>query len=225
MVETTYKIEGMTCGSCAMKIEKAIQELVGVQNAHVTFKTRTLALTSQNKIGRQKLDDVLTSLGHYTLKEATDKTEPAIYSILVWGILGGVFITAIFYLAQAFGMQSWIMPVEFMTDKWYLVTPLILGFGTQAGLFRAIHMLTQHGGGGMIAGSGSLSGGAMLACCMHNLVPLFPILGISGLATFFAAYQTQVFLVSIGVSFVGVGYMIKKYYSIKRVCKTHHNKQ
>ena len=119
-------------------------------------------------------------------------------------------------------MQSWTLPIEFMTDNWYLVLPLIAGFATQAGLFRAIHLLTKHGGAGVVAGSGSVSGGAMLACCLHNLVPLFPILGVSGLAAFFAAYQTQVFLLSIAVTFTGVGYMLWKYSSVKRACKTHH---
>jgi len=45
---------------------------------------------------------------------------------------------------------------------------------------------------------------------------------VSGLAAFFAAYQTQVFLLSIAVTFTGVGYMLWKYSSVKRACKTHH---
>jgi copper chaperone CopZ len=220
MVESAYKIDGMTCGSCAMKIEKAVQGIDGVQTAHVSFKTRMLTIDSENEIDRQRFVDTLNGLGRYTLKNAADEQEPAMYSILVWGIFGVIFISGIFYLVQALGMQSWTKPIEFMTDNWYLVAPLILGFGTQAGLFRAIHLLARHGGGGMMAGSGSVSGGAMLACCMHNLVLLFPILGASGLATFFAAYQTQVFLFSISVTMIGVGYMIQKYYSTRRACET-----
>ena len=132
-----------------------------------------------------------------------------------------LLISLALYLIQAFGMQDWYAPIEFTKDRWYLVTPLILGFATQAGLFRAIHLLARHGGGGALATSGGVSGGTMLACCMHNLVTLVPVLGINGLATFFAAYQTQVFLLSIGVSALGVWYMAKKYYSIKRACEAH----
>lgn len=155
----------------------------------------------------------------HTLRDVQDETEPPIYSIFVWGVGGAIFISAVFYLVQAFGMQSWTTPIEFMTDQWYLVTPLILGFGVQAGLYRAIHLLTHHGGGGAMIGSGSVSGTTMLACCMHNLVLIFPILGASGLAVFFAAYQTQVFLVSIGIMLLGVGYMTYKYYAIQRMRK------
>lgn len=215
MVEATYKIEGMTCGSCAMKIEKGVQTLNGVQKAHVDFRTRMLTITAPSEIDRQRVADVLDGLGPYALKDAQD-APPPIHSVLAWGLGGAVIITLVFYLVQVFGMRDWMAPVEFMTDQWYLVTPLVLGFGTQAGLFRAIHLLSHHGGGVVMTGSGSVSGGTMLACCMHNLVPLFPVLGISGLATFFASYRTQVFLASIGVTLLGVGYMSRKYYSIKR---------
>ncbi|MCR4314111.1 MAG: hypothetical protein NUV84_02600 [Candidatus Uhrbacteria bacterium] len=137
---------------------------------------------------------------------------------LAWGIAGSIFILVAFYLIQVLGMQDWEAPVEFMLDKWYFVAPLVVGFGTQAGLFHTIHQRTRHGGGGAMAGSGGVSGGAMLACCMHNLILLFPILGVSGLATFFAAYQSQVFLVSIAVVLMGVGYMLRKH---RDLCKTY----
>ena len=143
----------------------------------------------------------------------------SVRSIIVWGLSGMLLISLVFYFIQALGMQDWYAPIEFTTDQWYFVTPLVLGFGAQAGLFRAIHLLTRHGGGGGLVGSGSVSGGTMLACCMHNLVTLIPVLGISGLAAFFAAYQTQVFLLSIVVSALGVGYMAQKYYSLKRACE------
>jgi len=135
--------------------------------------------------------------------------------VWVWGLFGAVLITTVFYLVQIVGMQSWSAPISFMLDQWYLVLPLILGFAIQAGLFRAIHLLASHGGGATMATSGSVSGGSMLACCMHNLVPLFPILGISGLAGFFAAYQTEVFIVSIVITYIGVIYMLWKYRTIK----------
>ena len=132
----------------------------------------------------------------------------------IWGVGGSLIITVIFYLLQAFGMQSWQAPIGFMSERWYLITPLVIGFGIQVGLFRAIHQRAQHCGGATMATSGGISSGTMLACCMHNLVPLIPILGIGGLATFFAVYQTQVFVISIAVAYLGVGYMSWKYLTI-----------
>ena len=102
-----------------------------------------------------------------------------------------------------------------MQDRWYLVAPLVVGFGISWSI-SVIHLHACRGGGVAMATSGGVSSGTMLACCMHNLVLLFPILGVSGLATFFAAYQTQVFVVSIVVAYLGVGYMLSKYKSINR---------
>lgn len=140
--------------------------------------------------------------------------KPAPRSSIACGIAGAIGILAAFYLIQALGMQDWEAPVGLMLDRWYFVAPLVAGFGIQAGLFHAIHQMARHGGGAAMASSGGVSGASMLACCMHNLVLLFPILGVSGLAAFFAAYQSQVFLVSIAVNLLGLGYMLKKYHSL-----------
>lgn len=133
-----------------------------------------------------------------------------------WGIAGAILITIVFYSIQALSMQSWISPIWFTRDQWYLILPLIIGFGIQSGLFRAIHERTKHGGGTTMATSGGVSSAGMLACCLHNLIPLFPVLGISGIAVFFAAYQTKIFLISILISYAGVGYMIGKYIKISK---------
>ncbi|MBI5370309.1 hypothetical protein HZA85_03930 [Candidatus Uhrbacteria bacterium] len=128
-----------------------------------------------------------------------------------WGGGGVLILLAIFYLVQALGMQSLVAPFAFMKEKWFLVSPLAIGFGIQAGLFRAMHLLAHRGGGATLVASGGVSSGSMFACCLHNLVPLFPVLGLTGLAAFFAAYQTQVFLISIAMTAFGAGLMIKKY--------------
>ena len=37
MTQQTYRIEGMDCADCAMKIEKGVRRLEGVQSAQVDF--------------------------------------------------------------------------------------------------------------------------------------------------------------------------------------------
>ncbi|MEK7189526.1 MAG: hypothetical protein AAB666_00925 [Patescibacteria group bacterium] len=136
------------------------------------------------------------------------------YSPLFWGIAGGLGIGIIFYLIQSWGMQSWSSPIYQFQYRWYFILPLIIGFGIQAGLFRAIHLQTRHGGGGTMAASGGVSATAMLGCCAHNLVTLLPLLGASGAAIFLSAYQKQIFLISIAFVIAGIIYMWRKYYKI-----------
>jgi len=134
-----------------------------------------------------------------------------------WGFFGSICILIVFYLVQSAGMQSWSAPIFFMSAKWYFVLPLVAGFGIQVGIFRAIRTMAKRGGGALAA-SGGVSTGAMIACCMHNVVNLLPILGLSGAAVFFSAYQSYVFIVSIAFVFGGVAYMWRKYARIK----SHH---
>lgn len=139
-------------------------------------------------------------------------------STIRWGITGAIILAIIFYLMQALGMQDWLAPIEFSLDNWYFILPLIIGFGIQVGLFRAIHLKSNHGKG-MLISSGGVSSGAMIACCMHNFALLFPILGLSGLAVFFATYQTYVFIISILFMLAGILYMYKQYQKLHSCCK------
>jgi len=131
-------------------------------------------------------------------------------SPLVWGVAGAGLIAVVLYLAQVLGMQDWSAPLGFIRDRWYLVLPLVVGFGVQTGLYRAMRLAAKRGGAAVVA-SGGVSASAMAACCMHNFVPLLPVLGMSGLAGFFARYQTQVFLASILFVAAGTVYMHGKY--------------
>lgn len=139
-------------------------------------------------------------------------------SPIIWGAAGALVISVLFYFAQVFGMRNWLMPLEFMRDKWYLVSPLVLGFGVQMGLFRAIRQKARQGSATLIA-SGGVSTTSMIACCMHNFTSLLPILGLTGIATFFSMHQTQVFLASILFVIVGTVYMWKKYCDVHAHCE------
>ena len=71
---------------------------------------------------------------------------------------------------------------------------------------------------GHITASGGVSTGAMIACCMHNFVGILSIIGVSGLAVFFATNQNYIFSISIIFSSAGLSYMIYKYEKIKKNC-------
>lgn len=95
---------------------------------------------------------------------------------------------------------------------WPFVVALVAGFGVQVGLFawlrRAVH--AAHGGGRVVAASGTTSGIAMVSCCAHYLVNLLPALGAAGLVTLVAQYQIELFWFGLLANALGIAYMARR---------------
>ncbi len=94
------------------------------------------------------------------------------------------------------------------------------GFGTQIALFvelRAVDRLHRSAAAVTAAGTGT-SAAAMLACCAHHLVDLLPLLGLSAAAIFLNAYQTPLFLVSIGMNLIGIVVIARQLQRARRAC-------
>lgn len=108
-------------------------------------------------------------------------------------------------------ISGWDFFLAQFTGDWYWIMGLAAGFGVQIGLFsylRAKHFETVSKGAVVV--SGTVSGGAMLACCAHYLINILPIVGISGLAVFLGQYQDELFLVSLIFNLIGIGYLVNK---------------
>lgn len=123
----------------------------------------------------------------------------------LYGVLSGLSLI-IFYL----GVVSIFQGVEFaflnLRSLWYLIIPLAAGFGTQVGLFLSIrHTATLTG---TVAGTGTISGGSMVACCSHFLLNIIPIAGLSGLAIFLVKYQAWFLGVGIISNIAGISLML-----------------
>ena len=111
---------------------------------------------------------------------------------VLWGVIAGLLLLGFFIL-----IVSIFQGIEFaflnLRNLWYLIFPLVIGFGTQIGLWNSI----RHDAlvNGTAAGSGAVSGGAMIACCSHFLINIIPIAGASGFG--------------ILVNVLGIGLMLK----------------
>mgnify|MGYP002883714201 CR=1 FL=1 len=67
---TTFSVSGMTCGSCALQIKSAVEELKGVKLAQVHMDG-TLKVAYDN--GQTNIDAIVgavTQLKKYTIKQA-----------------------------------------------------------------------------------------------------------------------------------------------------------
>jgi hypothetical protein len=128
-------------------------------------------------------------------------------------LLGSAFIAS-FYIGILTWAQGWdYASSQFVRDRWYVV-PIILGFGVQAVLysilrFRLFIPVTSTGyTGSMMGASGGTSATAMVACCIHHVTDVLPILGLSAAASFLTRYQRPFMLVGLAMNLIGIGVML-----------------
>src|SRR3989344_781729 len=114
---------------------------------------------------------------------------------MIVGSLSSVGLLAI-YFAIVTLVSGWDFAQSQFTAYWYYVVTLALGFGIQVGLYQHLRrvMAFQHGGA-VVATTGTTSTAAMLACCVHYLANILPLLGAVGVVTLVAQYQVQLFWV------------------------------
>lgn len=62
----SYRIGAMTCSGCRTRIEKALNEIDGV-NAVVTLDPPIATITMEKHIPTERLQEALSSIGHYTI--------------------------------------------------------------------------------------------------------------------------------------------------------------
>jgi hypothetical protein len=130
-------------------------------------------------------------------------------------LLGSAFI-ATFYIGILTWAQGWEYAAgQLSRDRWY-VLPIIIGFGIQAALYtilrfqlfvpatstRPVGALTPVKG--IMGASGGTSATAMVACCIHHVTDVLPILGLSAAASFLTRYQRPFMLVGLAINIVGI---------------------
>ena len=128
-------------------------------------------------------------------------------------LLGSAFIAA-FYIGILTWAQGWdYASSQFVRDRWYVI-PIIVGFGIQAALyavlrFRLFVPITSTGHTGALMGtSGGTSATAMVACCIHHVTDVLPILGLSAAASFLTRYQRPFMLIGLAMNLIGIGFML-----------------
>lgn len=138
--------------------------------------------------------------------------KPILYGTIASAILLGI------YFAVLTLVSGWSFAQSQFSDFWYFIISLVVGFGIQIGLYQYIKTLV-HSGQGMVkvvGVSGTTSTAAMISCCAHYLVNLVPILGVTGLVTFVAQYQVELFWVGLVSNIFGIGYMATRIIKFKK---------
>ena len=138
-------------------------------------------------------------------------TKPILYGILASSILLGVYFAVLTFVS------GWDFAQDQFSQFWYFIVSLAAGFGVQIGLYAYLRGLIRgmHGEGKILGVTGTTSTAAMISCCAHYLVNLIPILGVTGMVTFAAQYQTELFWVGIVLNLGGIIYMANRILQFK----------
>jgi hypothetical protein len=144
------------------------------------------------------------------------------YLIPLSAFLLGFALIASVYLGILTWAQGWeYASSQFVRDRLYVV-PILLGFGVQAALysilrFRLFIPVASTGHAGSLMGtSGSTSATAMVACCIHHVTDVLPILGLSAAASFLTRYQRPFMLIGLAMNLIGIGIMLFVLYRERR---------
>lgn len=126
------------------------------------------------------------------------------------GIAGAAGLLA-FYFAVMGLAEGLDAALELLQADWYLVAPLVAGFGVQVTLFAHL-VSTRRKGSGVRAVTGAntgVSGVSMLACCAHHLVDVLPFLGLAGVALFLGQYRVWFMAFGIASNLAGIAFMAR----------------
>lgn len=119
------------------------------------------------------------------------------------GLVASLALVAFYFLLVGFSSGSWQHSTELLAQDRFYVLAITAGFGTQVGLFsymRQVQKLVRVRGAGAMAASGTgASTVSMLACCVHHLGEVLPVLAASGAAIFFEKYRYPVMWLGIAI--------------------------
>lgn len=112
----------------------------------------------------------------------------------------------------------------FWQDK-ALVIPIMLGFGTQVGLYtllkKGLHMpMRAPSGGATTAAGGGMSTFAMVACCAHHVADVLPLVGLTAAATFLANWKIPFMIVGLLTNLIGIIVMLRIIYQERQRATT-----
>ncbi len=146
----------------------------------------------------------------YILKTGRN-SDPAMHPVL-WGISGSAVLVTIYFLILILS-NSLQHALDELKIIGIWIALLTAGFGIQAGLFayirKAIKARAASQATASVAAAGGISTTAMVACCMHHLTEILPILGISAAAIFLAQYQSFFLAVGVASNLVGITIMLR----------------
>ena len=118
-----------------------------------------------------------------------------------------------FYFVVLSAANSFSHAVSQFSQMWYWILLLVAGFGLQAGLYflikERIRSKQVKNSTMAITASGGISTGSMIACCLHHLTDILPLIGLTAAAVFLAQYQLLFIIIGILSNLIGIIIMLE----------------
>jgi Cu+-exporting ATPase len=155
-----------------------------------------------------------SSMTGIALPHTVDAVRPAGFGLLAFGLLLAAYVGALTLIS------GWDFTVGQLSEFWFYVLPLAAGFGLQVALYARLRDILRASAdsSAVMAASGASSTAAMASCCAHYLVNAAPVLGATGLVTFAAQYQVELFWVGLAFNVAGIAYIGGK---LRKAAKEH----
>lgn len=137
-------------------------------------------------------------------------------SFIIRSLLGSVALLTLYMTILVLG-NSWEHAVQQVVDWWPWVSVQTIGFGIQVGLFLHIREINKmgdwRGPSSSIALGGGMSAGSMVACCLHHVTDILPIVGFSAATLFLTQYQSVFMTLGVLSNIVGLLFMVEMMYN------------
>ncbi|MEW6410331.1 MAG: hypothetical protein AB1488_09530 [Nitrospirota bacterium] len=146
---------------------------------------------------------------------------------IIIGTIGAIGLLIIYFVILTVA-NSFSHALEQLSEIWYWISILVIGFGVQLGLYSYIRFNISRkvkGATAEVATAGGISTGSMIACCAHHISDVLPIVGLSAAAIFLVKYQLPFILLGIFSNLVGITIMLNiiqkhKLYQNENIFKT-----
>ena len=227
-ITVSFFVQGMTCMSCARKIEAALSECPGVGDAVVDLAEQKATVSfNPVKTSLDNLKAVVETAGYSIVENKSDNLDEIISRQrllsrqvfspppLLIGVAAAIAVVG-FYLGLITLVSDWYNArMQFEEYRWWILA-LAAGLGVQATLYSFLRIRLNgknvKSAKSSLAASGGMSTASMAACCAHYLVAFLPALGLpflSAAAAGLAEYQTQLFLLGVLSNLFGIGVMLR----------------
>jgi hypothetical protein len=112
------------------------------------------------------------------------------------------------YLGLATLAQGWGHALLLFAEDGGFVLAIAAGFGVQAGLFAHLRAVHARASGRALAATGGTGTATMLACCVHHLADVAPLVGLAGVATVLGAYRVPLLWLGVVSNGLGIAYLL-----------------